>query len=326
VKQHKAGFLTASLKALVQVVGRVSGRYNWNLTYRAFQWADLSGRRHMLWRWCGEDQVISITFQREGITWTTTIPSVIGQELFLEGHFHGPAVSAVLAWMKHAGILSSHRTLFVDVGANIGTTCIPVVRASDCIALAIEPTSENYRLLKRNVHDNRLDDRIFLAKKAVLSEPGKVRMRLSVDNPGSNYVDRLDAKAGQNYEEVEADTLTGILAAYGFNSEQVAFVWADIQGCEGELIASSGDLWSRGVALWAEIEPHSLEKQGTLDTIEAIAAEHFDRFIQEKDLLHFGLEARQIPVSGLGKLMRELPWGHESSVLLLPPALKSRRT
>jgi FkbM family methyltransferase len=318
--QKRLSIATVFWSSIVRAVGRVSTRYHWDLNHRAFQWNDVKTRRGMVWRWCGEQQVTSMTFQRDGITWTTTVPSLIGRALFIEGHFHGPVISAVLTWMKHAGILSGRRRLFIDVGANIGTTCIPVVLATDCVALAIEPTSENYRLLERNVHDNGLDDRVFLAKKAVLSEPGKVRMRLSKDNPGSNYVDRLDAESGLNYEEVEADTLTGILATSGFDPGQVALVWADIQGCEGELIASGKDLWNRGVALWAEIEPHSLEGQGTLNTIEGIAAEHFDRFIKEQDLLELGPEAPSVHISGLGELIRELPWGGGCNVLLLPPA------
>jgi FkbM family methyltransferase len=180
--------------------------------------------------------------------------------------------------------LSGSRNVFVDVGANIGTTCVPIARASGCRALAIEPVGENFRRLKINVEANGLADRILLAQRAVQRAPGRIRMCRTVRQSGGNFVWRdglanIAPEEVAGFEEVEGDTLVAIARSVGLRAEEIALVWADVQGCEAEVIESGAALWALGVPLWAEVEPHSLVRQGSLASFADLSAAHFDRFI-----------------------------------------------
>jgi len=68
--------------------------------------------------------------------------------------------------------------MFVDVGANIGTTSIPAVLSEGfASAVAIEPEPENVRVLRLNVLLNDLDERITVAAGGGVGRRGRVGAR-----------------------------------------------------------------------------------------------------------------------------------------------------
>jgi FkbM family methyltransferase len=264
-----------------------------------------------------------LTFEREGLVWTVRLDDHIGIDTFINGGYQRKEIQALLAWMRRAGTLARPRDVVIDVGANIGTTCIPMVRETGCRALAVEPVAENFLHLKENVESNSLSERIVLAKRAVSRTPGSLRMCLT-DAPGGHFVAR-NGKAGfpndtiVRYEEVEADTLTGIIASAGLGTDEIAIVWADVQGCELDVIESGQALWEFGVPLWAEVEPRSLIRQGSLSAFASGAAAHFDRFIDSRDLMRLGDKANPRPIGELGKLIEGIkPEQVNTDILLLP--------
>jgi FkbM family methyltransferase len=180
------------------------------------------------------------------------------------------------------------------------------------------------------VESNGLDGQIRIVKKAVASRAGTVRMCL-LQGHGGHFVDR-GSKAGVSdqaiagYEDVEADTLTGIVGASGLGTDEIALVWADVQGCERDVIESGSPFWARGVPLWAEVEPCSLLRQGTLESFVGAVAEHFDRFIDARELIRTGANAVPRPVREFGQLVQGVtPEQINTDVLLLPPGLKLHR-
>lgn len=58
--------------------------------------------------------------------------------------------------------------------------------------------------------------------------------------------------------EVDAKPLGTIIDSVELSVDEIVLVWADVQGCEAEVIASGARLWELGVPLWAEVEPHAL--------------------------------------------------------------------
>jgi len=79
------------------------------------------------------------------------------------------------------------------------------------------------------------------------------------------------------------------------------------------------------VPLWAEVEPVSLAKQGTLTTFAGLAATHFDRFIDGRDLSRFGDAARAVSIDRLPALIAAItPEQVNTDVLFLPPAWPRR--
>lgn len=281
-------------------------------------------RRLLAWRAAAGD-VRLLTFERNGLVWSCSpVDEYVGFHLFNDGGYQMAEIDALLAWMKRNRIWSEVRDVFVDVGANIGTTCIPLVRAAKCRALAIEPVAHNFRLLETNVDANGLGDRIVLVKKAVQRTAGRVTMQLNSSNWGGNFVwrggqDGVLADTTAEREEVEADQLSAIVQSAGFRAEEIALVWADVQGSEAEVIESGAPFWRIGVPLWAEIEPHSLVLQGSLAAFTTLAATYFEAFIESVDLVRLGAEAQPAPIAQLESLIRRLtPRKEATDVLLLP--------
>jgi FkbM family methyltransferase len=266
-------------------------------------------QRILAWRAMTVAGVRSITFERRGFVWCVSQADDIGFALFVEDGYQAGEIRALAEWMRRHDVLSGTRRVFVDIGANIGTTCIPMVREAQCEALAIEPVGTTFRSLKANVELNGLGDRIRLAHRAVLRAPGRVKM-CRMPESGGSFVwqqDHADLPTDMlGIEEVPGDGLAAIIESSGIRHDQVALVWADVQGCEGDVIESGAPLWRLGVPLWAEVEPHSLQRQGVLASFPALAAAHFDRFIASRDVQRHP-EAAPVPISELGALIRAIP-------------------
>lgn len=286
-------------------------------------------RRILGWRALAGTGMRDVTFARDGLVWTTSLDDEpVGLGLFADGHYQGHEIAALQAWMARAGVLAASRDVVVDVGAHIGSTCIPMVRATGCRALAIEPVAESFRRLTANVTANGLDGSILLARAAVQRVPGRITMRVVDGASGSSFVGRGGAvrrAAGDEpvLEEVDASPLTAIVEAAGLRAEEIALVWADVQGCEAEVIASGARLWAMGVPLWAEIEPTSLARQESLATFVELAGAHFDRFIAARDLVRLGAAARPSPIGDLRALISGItPEQLNTDALFLPPQLE----
>jgi FkbM family methyltransferase len=294
------------------------------LLLRALELLGPRRRRVLGWRALAGTGVRDVTFESEGLTWTASPDDgPVGLALLVDGAFHRAELAALQSWMVQNGSLSATRDVVVDVGANIGSTCIPLVRATGCRALAIEPVAQSFRRLTTNVAQNGLAERIRLVRAAVRRESGRVRLCLVPGASGSSFVLRAGsgrrASTLEPLEEVDARPLDELLAAAGFRAEEIALVWADVQGCEAEVIASGTALWARGVPLWAEIEPCSLAEQGGVAAFVRLAGEHFDRFIEARDLVRDGAAARPSPIAALPKLIESIGSEMNRDALFLPP-------
>lgn len=302
-----------------------------SLVLRAIELLGPRRRRVVGWRALVSAGVRDVTFARDGLVWTVSPedgPVAFG--LFVEGGWHVDEMQALADWLALHGVVAPPRDVIVDVGAHVGSSCIPLVRMTGGRALAIEPVAESFRRLEVNVVANGLADRITRVRAAVAREAGRVTMCADERTSGGEFVRRAhcDASAGAAdvssipEEEVDALPLGALLAAAGVRPEEVALVWADVQGSEADVIASGASLWAQGVPLWAEIEPHSLERQGSLAGFASLAAKHFDRFIAARELVREGPAARPAPIEALPALIHGIsPRQVNTDVLFLPPSL-----
>lgn len=279
-------------------------------------------RRVLAWHAIVKTGVLSVVFERDGITWNVAPDDDVAFQLFVDGGYHIEEIAALLDWLRRRGALSGARDAIVDVGANIGSTCVPFVRAAGCRALALEPVGSSFRRLRINVEANGLGERIALVRRAVLAEPGNARMCLIKGASGGNFIWRdgladLAPERVAGYEVVVGQPLSAILDSAGLGVEKIALVWADVQGCEAQVIETGENLWRQGVPLWAEIEPHSLALQGSETNFVERAARHFDRFLAARDLVRRGVKARERPIAELQPLMNELAAARVNTDVLL---------
>ena len=153
--------------------------------------------------------------------------------------------------------------VFVEVGANIGTTTIPAARMAAKV-VAFEPSPDNYRLLRANICANGLDDQIKSVRAAVSDEAGRALLALSNVNWGDH---RLSSTGTVSVEVVRLDdALTLSAVPYG----DVGLLWIDSQGHEANVMAGAPNLLAQKPPVLIEFWPSVLGDRTTwlLDLID----------------------------------------------------------
>lgn len=172
-------------------------------------------------------------------------------------------------------------TKLIDVGANIGTICIPaLMRGYAQAAIAIEPEPLNFRTLRANIILNDLDGDIVAINTAVgerLDE--SLQFEISPDNKGDHRIRTTSDTGGfgeQNWETrtVQSTTIDSIAHAQGvFENKEGALLWIDVQGWESKALRGASELLRAGIPTVIEFWPYALERNGVTDElIETIVA------------------------------------------------------
>ena len=226
----------------------------------------------------------------------------ISRSLFVEGAYSGAELSAVREFMRAT---RRDKRWFIDAGANIGTTTVPMARAGYRV-LAIEAVPSTVRYLKANIVQNNVSDLVTIIEGAISERP-EVFMALNASPGQSEVVTALDdpptfgrSAWHQRTISVPGFGLDRCVQDAGIEPESVALVWADIQGSEIELIKSGCALWEARVPLYMEFWPLGLEKSGGVVRLVAEAAPHFSEFVESTALVAGQWDPK--PLAGLHQL------------------------
>lgn len=159
----------------------------------------------------------------------------------------------------------------LNVGANIGMTCIRLVKEGVARrAIAFEPCPENCRLLVHNIEQNGLKNRIECFPFALSSVDGDMDLELSPDNSGDHRI-RQTAAPGFFEEEkrrtirVQARTFDQFFRVHQTSvATRITLVWVDIQGHEGQFFQGARQLLSRRtpVPVVSEFWPYGILRSG----------------------------------------------------------------
>lgn len=226
---------------------------------------------------------VSLTFERDGLIWT--VPpgeDGIGEDLFRTGAYSGETIDAVRAFVAQ---YRPGRQWIVDVGANIGTTTIPFVRAGFHV-IAIEPVPATLRYLRSNLEANGLAGQVRVVEGAVAARLEEVLITTSTSLGSSEVVSAASSTAGFEMRYGRGETIRvralGLVQAIeeaAVAPESIALVWADTQGSETAVIETGAALWAAGVPLFAEFWLGGLASKGGVDGFVEHASRHFRQFI-----------------------------------------------
>jgi len=290
------------------------------LAQRILGSADRSGFADLAWDSLGQ-WVDAVTFQRDGIIWTGSLRSLITRELFVQGGFQKEQIENLLSWLKESYPLWRQRPVIINVGANIGDTCIPMALATDKVFVACEPVPQTFNLLCRNVTENRLNERIRGRQVAVSKTSDSLKMVLT-DELGQCEVQGAEGKQGYPLEhyrggtiDVPAVSLDSLVTAEGIRPDDVALVWSDTQGYESDVLQSGASLWQSGTPAWVEVWPAGLNAQGGADRFVHVCEQYFKGFI-ESAALRAG-DGKPRPIRDLADLVASLGGTNHTDVLLL---------
>lgn len=188
----------------------------------------------------------------------------VGRTAFLSGaNPEFAALDRAIVLLRERG-QAQPGSVFVDVGANIGTTTVPALaRHGFGRALAFEPEPENVPLLRANVALNGLDERVVVVPAAVSEAPGRSSFgRGTHTRRGRRAGAGGLARRGDERVEVDVVTLDESLATHAIAPEEVGLVWIDVQGHEGHVLAGAARLLAARPPVVVALRPRKLAKAG----------------------------------------------------------------
>ncbi len=214
----------------------------------------------------------------------------------------------------------------VDIGANIGTTCLPLAQMTSLNILAIEPIPAAYEMLIANVDRNSFSHRTTCVKNAVTCQSGKIDIVFNNRAYGESevIVNGLERSysTDANFKEhlsVQSAPLDKILSEQRIQANQVAFVWSDTEGCETDVIKTGEKLWKNNVPLYTELYPLKLKSHGGTEEFVKQAMQNFSFLITREELALKGENTEVSPIEKLRLIIDDLHRkATHSDVLLLP--------
>ena len=280
--------------------------------------ADIRDRRERYFDAAREQTPVLAVESEHGAFLVDTADVRIGRRVFIKGHFAGNLLQHTLAVLERTGFGRVREGALLDIGANIGTIAIPGVhRHGMRRAVAFEPHPDNVRLLRMNVIYNDLDERVDVLACALSDHDGRGRLEVvNARNSGAHEI----AEPGQSrpeldFVDVDLRTLDSLEQDGRLALDDATLAFLDVQGHEPRVLAGARRLLERGTPVVAEFQPGVLRRNGTLDTMLALATEHFESFVD----LHDRSEDPVVePAAHLAMSAERLGDGY-TDVLLLPP-------
>jgi FkbM family methyltransferase len=202
------------------------------------------------------------------VYFVSTADSSVGRSLFAKQGVRKEhlQLERALRILDRSGTPQPRRTI-VDAGANIGTTVVSALLDLGFVdALAFEPESTNFRLLRANLAVNGLDGRARAYKLALSDRSGEALLDVSSANAGSYWVLR-EGVGEHSTERVRTARLDEVLEEAGIPPDTVDLLWMDVQGHEPHVLAGAPRLLERSPPLVLEFSPGYLRRSGGLDLL-----------------------------------------------------------
>jgi FkbM family methyltransferase len=171
-------------------------------------------------------------------------------------------------FQRVSAAFAERNTTFINVGANVGTTCLNAHHGGFRKFVAFEPVSNNFRLLTRNLAQIETDSTVTLRKQAVGSKAGRTAINLNPQSTGRHSIVR-NFDGGS--EEIEVVRLDDVLP------RERGFLWIDTEGYELEVVRGAANyIATQADGLCVEINPESLGSAG-LDELSSVLERSFKR-------------------------------------------------
>lgn len=210
----------------------------------------------------------------------------IARELYINKEYDLSKLETALKILK----FDKASSLLIDVGANIGTICIPAVKRNYFSqAIAIEPDPMNFNLLKANIYLNGLSGEIDTYNCA-LGEKAEENLILELSE--SNFGDHRIRKGGSEEEinqpnkqniQVKSKSLDSM---FQYDSNREVLLWMDTQGYEGYILAGASNFLSNRIPIVVEFWPYGMVRANSyLKLKDALIGSDYQTFYRLDDNL-----------------------------------------
>lgn len=133
---------------------------------------------------------------------------------------------------------SSH--IYLDIGAHIGTTCIPIAKKFNVEVIAVEASPQNASLLLKNIARNKVLITLyqfFTTSQSLANKERYIQLFTQNGNTGANskFKNWNNSKTFQDYEIVRTKTLDLIISDEEVS--RIRLIKIDVEGAEAEVLA-----------------------------------------------------------------------------------------
>ncbi len=224
--------------------------------------------------------------------------NIISKDIFLRDEFDLIKLEKTLDFLNKKKKIEN----FFDIGANIGTICIPATKrqlVKSC--KAVEPENRNFELLKTNITLNNLENKITPYNYALSNKNDQiVKMELAKNNSGDHRVKeevKFNLRGEENRKLIDIKTKTFDSLFPNVNKEN-DLVWIDTQGHEAKILEGSKNVIKNKIPIVIEFWPYGLKRSGDWERIFQII-KNFKYYV---DLSNSELQAHLINEKSLDDL------------------------
>lgn len=232
------------------------------------------------------------TVRVDGVVYEIRNPRDIIERTLLEGHAWSPDIVRLLAARMRPG---AH---FVNVGAHIGTVCIPLAKVAARVT-AFEPFPKTFDHLKRNVELNALTN-VSLHNAALGDKHERVFFlsdtsdRIKANSGGMHVLTADDMRAGARSASLASADGAGVSVTLDSMSlPPIDAMLVDVEGMEHEMLSGARETLRRDLPLllieiWDD-DKRAEENMGTtrqeiIDTIMRLGYTSIER-VADDDFL-----------------------------------------
>ena len=172
--------------------------------------------------------------------------------------------------------------LFLDLGANIGTTGIYFLKklTPNLKLLAFEPDAENFKMLRANLILNDLFEKATAENLGLGMEEGEQKMYRFNYNPGANRMLANAVTADTPTETIKIISLDKYFEEKNLAAEDIKYIWIDTEGFEPQVLLGAQNILRKNPApLFMEFNPHIYKKSGFYEKLIGILNEFYSSYI-----------------------------------------------
>lgn len=197
-----------------------------------------------------------------------------GRILQVYRHFDFGQIVEVKVILQKMGVLKNLPDgTVLDVGGFLGMSSISFLHEKIFSnAISFEPNPASFELLKRNVKDNFLDDKITYYNAALSDKSGTLDFELSNKNYGdhrvrdkNNVQEELMGETERNVIAIQSLTFDDFVAKEPqVNTQDIKLIWMDVQGHEGCFLKGARNyiLSNPHVPTIMEFWPYAISRSG----------------------------------------------------------------
>ena len=197
---------------------------------------------------------------------------------------------------------TSRGGVFLDLGANIGTTCVYFKWKYDkkLKILAFEPDPTNFMLLKMNIALNHITEDTTLENCGLGDKESYQIMHINPENPGNNSM--YPGMTGLKTEKIHIVKLDDYIVKNNIKPEEIKYIWLDTEGFEPQVLLGAENLiMNQEIPIFMEFNAMDWNKSGYYDKMVELLEKRYSKFIIILEYIRNNGKAEERPIKDLLK-------------------------